>query len=157
FNAGDWVGARAYFEHGLDMSRDAGETWASPWAMVLLGQLDLVQGGDAHGEQRLLEGSAQAIRHGDLQAQRWVQGTLAERDLLCGNPLAAYQRLSPLIDHECPHDVDEYVLLPLLAWAALEMGQDSRAANLIESALAFASANHLVPTTIGALRVRALL
>src|SRR6185312_11384408 len=28
FNAGDWVGARAYFEHGLDMSRDAGETWA---------------------------------------------------------------------------------------------------------------------------------
>lgn len=125
--------------------------------MVLLGQLDVVQGDDACGERRLLEGSAHAKRNGDLQAQRWAQSTLAEHDLLRGDPLAAYQRLAPLIDQEQPRDVDEYVLLPLFAWAALEMAQESRAANLLESALAFAGANHLVPTVISALRVHALL
>ncbi|MGH2505236.1 MAG: hypothetical protein ACRDID_22220, partial [Ktedonobacterales bacterium] len=157
FNAGDWAGARTDFERGLDLSHDAEESWATPWAMVLLGQLDVVQGDDACGERRLLEGSAHAKRNGDLQAQRWAQSTLAEHDLLQGNPLAAYQRLAPLIDQERPRDVDEYVLLPLFAWAALEMAQESRAANLLESALAYAGANHLVPTIISALRVRAML
>lgn len=157
FNAGDWAGARADFERGLDLSRGAEDSWASPWPMVLLGQLDLVQDDDVRGERRLLEANAHAKRSGDLQAQRWVQGTLAERDLLRGDPLAAHQRLAPLIDHERPRDVDEYVLLPLLAWAALEMAQESRAANLIGSAIAYASANHLTPTTISTLRVRALL
>ncbi len=157
FNAGDWVGARADFERGLDLSCDADESWASPWAMVLLGQLDLAQGDEVCGEHRLLEASAHAQRNGDLQAQRWVQGTLAERDLLRGDARAAHRRLAPLIDHERPRDVDEYVLLPLFAWAALEMAQDSRAANLLESALAYAGTNHLAPTTISALRVRALL
>lgn len=157
FNAGDWASARADFERGLDLSRDAGDSWASPWPMVLLGQLDLIQGDDAHGEQRLLEGSAQAKRHGDLQGQRWVQGALAERDLLRGDPLAASQRLAPLINQERPQDVDEYVLLPLLAWAALEMAEESHAAHLLELVLAYADMNQLVPATISALRVRSLL
>lgn len=157
FNAGDWASARADFERGLDLSRDSGESWASPWALVLLGQLDLIQGDDARGEQLLMEGSAHAKRHGDLQAQRWAQGTLAERELLRGDPLAAYQRLVPLIEQERPHDVDEYVLLPLFAWSALEMAQESRAAHLLESALVYADTNQLVPTAISALCVRALL
>lgn len=157
FNAGDWVSARADFERGLDLSRDAGDSWASPWPMVLLGQMDLIQGDEECGKKRLLEASAGAKRHGDLQAQRWIQGTLAERDLLRGDPLAAQLRLAPFIDHERPHDVDEYVLLPLFAWAELEMAQGSRAAHLLELALAYADTNHLIPTTISALRVRALL
>ncbi|HEY7848990.1 MAG TPA: hypothetical protein VIC27_02940, partial [Ktedonobacterales bacterium] len=95
--------------------------------------------------------------NGDLQAQRWIQGTLAERDLLRGEPLTAHQRLAPLIDQERPRDVDEYVLLPLSAWVALEMAQESRAAHLLQSALAYADTNQLAPTTISALRVRALL
>lgn len=157
FNAGDWAAARADFEHGLDLNRDAGASWASPWPLVLLGQLDIVQGDAVCGERRLLQGSALAKRNGDLQAQRWTQGTLAERDLLRGDPLAAYERLVSLIDRERPRDVDEYVLLPVFAWAALEMAQESRAAHLLELALAYAGTNHLVPTIISALRVRALL
>lgn len=157
FNAGDWVGARSDFERGLTLDRDVGESWASPWALVLLGQLDVVQGDEVRGERRLLEGNARAQRNGDLQAQRWVQGTLAERDLLRGNPLTAHRRLAPLINQERPRDVDEYVLLPVLACAALAMGEESRAARLLEWALAYAGVNQLVPTTINALRVRALL
>lgn len=157
FNAGDWAGARADFERGLDLNRSAGESWASPWTMALLGQLELAQGNDVCGERRLLEASAHAKRSGDLQAQRWAQGALAECDLLRRDTLAAHQRLAPLIAYEQPRDVDEYVLLPLFAWAALEMGQDSRAANLLESAITYAGTNHLIPTTITALRVRAML
>lgn len=157
FHAGDWVGARADFERGLDLSRDAGESWASSWTMVMLGQLELAQGDDVFGERRLLEANAHAKHSGDLQAQRWAQGTLAECDLLRGDTSAAQRHLTPLVDQERPRDVDEYVLLPLVAWAALEMAQESRAANLLESAIAYASKNHLIPTTITALRVRAML
>jgi tetratricopeptide (TPR) repeat protein len=157
FHSGDWVTARADFERGLELSRAIGASWASPWSVLLLGQLDLIQGEYTRGEQRLVEALALAERSGDLQALRWAHSTLAERDLLRGVAEAAHRRLTPLVGRASTHGVDEYVLLPLYAWGAIEMGHFSRATDLLESAITYAGANHLIPTLITALRVRATL
>jgi tetratricopeptide (TPR) repeat protein len=157
YHRGDWAEARADFERGLALSRAMGASWASPWSVLLLGQLDLIQGESAWGEQRLMEALALAGDTGDTQALRWAQATLAERDLLRGDAESAHSRLTPLVGHASICGVDEYVLLPLYAWVAIEMGQLSRASDLLQLAIACAEPNHLTPTLITALRVRAML
>jgi tetratricopeptide (TPR) repeat protein/transcriptional regulator with XRE-family HTH domain len=155
FNLGDWVAARRDFAAGLEMMRALGKTWASAWPPLLLGQLDLAQGQWDEGAHHLAEAIALAEATRDLQALRWAHGVLAEWELLRHESRAAYERLLPLTDHPEQREADVCPLLPLLAWAALDLGKTMKAATILAEARARAA--RMRPTLIAAWRVAARL
>jgi tetratricopeptide (TPR) repeat protein len=107
---------------------------------------------------RLLdEAIALAERINELMALRWTQNILAERDLLEGHPGDARARLEPLLDRG--EDPETYVtqLLPMLAWAHLDLGAIEQAEVLLQQALDRARAQRMCPALTEALRVQALL
>src|SRR5262249_15183405 len=90
-------------------------------------------------------------------ALRWTQMTLAERDLLDGYPYEACARLEPLLDRGRYQETDVTRLLPFLAWAYLELGEEPRAQATAHQAIARARAQHMCPALSDGLRVQALL
>jgi tetratricopeptide (TPR) repeat protein len=157
FNMGNWAQARADFEQGFALNGQLGASWASAWPHVLLGQLDLAEGRYSDGDTQLKVAIARAERNHDLQALRWAHGALAEHELLAGDAHAALARVTPLVKRDETDGVDIDVLLPLQAWAYVEVANYSCAADIIETALTHARAARLIPTEIAALRVRSLL
>ena len=94
---------------------------------------------------------------GDLQALRWAATTMAELDILEGRPEAARARLVPLLDRPGLEECDVTTLLPVLAWAQLELGQVDEAAENVEQALRRARPEEMRLVLVEALRVRALI
>ncbi|MGH2389607.1 MAG: hypothetical protein ACRDIE_15510, partial [Chloroflexota bacterium] len=93
---------------------------------------------------------------GDLQALRWASGVMAEVDILEGRPAAARARLLPLLDRPGLKECDVTRLLPLLAWAQLDLGEVDLAADAVGQALARAQPEEMRLVLVEALRVRAL-
>src|SRR5262249_55571939 len=95
----------------------------------------------------------------DLWALRWLQGSLAERDLLAGQPEQARARLTPLLDLATPEGsgLDAKQLLPLLAWAHIELGELRQAQRLLTPLVGETRAAHLRLLLCDALRVQGLL
>ncbi|HEY7848475.1 MAG TPA: tetratricopeptide repeat protein, partial [Ktedonobacterales bacterium] len=157
FNLGDWPEARNCFEQGLALMRQQGPSWASAWPPLLLGQLELAQGHAGMATDLLDEAIGLAERSGDLQALRQAQCALAERELLAGRPAAALAQLAPLGDRASQPESDVRTVLPLLAWAKLELGQVAEAIAIAERAVERARAARMRPALAEALRVRALI
>jgi tetratricopeptide (TPR) repeat protein len=157
YNLGNWTGAREDFTAGYTMMRSLGQTWASAWPPLLLGQLDLAEGRWEPGASRLAEAIALADETRDLQALRWAHASLAEWELLHHQPRAAYERLLPLTDHPEQREADVCQLLPLLAWAAVDLGDEATAAALLADVAARATAVRMRPTLINVARVTARL
>jgi tetratricopeptide (TPR) repeat protein len=67
-----------------------------------------------------------------LQAIQWAQCALAELDLREERPEAALARLEPLLAEP---DVDRGLLLPLLGWTRLEMGNVEQAEREVTEAV----------------------
>lgn len=156
FNLGDWKQARADFEAGLVLMRQLSVSWASAWPPLLLGQLCLAEGQRARAEELLQEAIVLAERNKDLEAQRWAHGMLAERDLLEGSPETALARLEPLMDRPGQREIDVCALLPLFAWAHVELGQMELAEAVAGEAVARASAAGMRPTVASALHAQAM-
>ena len=93
---------------------------------------------------------------GDLNPLRSAMATLAELDLLEGRPDAALARLVPLLDRPVMEELGVTPLLPLLAWAHVEMGDAARAEAVVAWSIARAAAQHDRITLVEALRVRAM-
>jgi tetratricopeptide (TPR) repeat protein len=146
FNRGAWREARADFEAGLAMSRQIGASWASAWPPLLLGRLCLAEGDQVRAQALLEEACTLSEHNQDLEAQRWAQGALAERDVLAGAPERALARLQPLLDRPGQQEIDVCALLPTLARAWCAVGQLERASAVATSALARARAADLQPT-----------
>jgi tetratricopeptide (TPR) repeat protein len=157
FNVGDWRTARQAFEEGLSIMRPFGTTWASAWPPLLLGRLELAEGEQAMGEAHLSEAIELARQSDDLQALRWAHAALAERDLLYAAPDAARDRLLPLMDRPNQQESDVTPLLPLVAWAYLDLDDLMRAESFLHEAVARATAAGMRPTLVQAWRIRALL
>jgi tetratricopeptide (TPR) repeat protein len=157
FNLGDWQRARADFETGLALMRPLGANWASAWPPLLLGRLDLAQGHGQAAASEMAEAIMLAERSQDLQALRWAHAALAEQELLEGSPATARERLSPLLDRPGQQESDVCALLPLLAWARLDLGEVAQAEALMEQAIVRAQAGRLRPALVSAWQVSALL
>jgi ATP/maltotriose-dependent transcriptional regulator MalT len=86
-----------------------------------------------------------------------VQGLLAEYDILAGRPETACARLLPLLDRWGveEHNVTTSVL-PVLAWAYLELGDMKEARRLITDAIRRARAGKYRLYLVDGLRVQAL-
>jgi tetratricopeptide (TPR) repeat protein len=125
-----------------------------------LGRLRLAQGDWEEGSRYLEESSTIFERWGWGQrfALRAAQSLLAERDILVGHPDVARGRLVPLLDRD---GVEEHLVttsvLPVLAWAYLELGDMDRGAQLVADAIRRARAQNYRLGLAEALRVQAML
>jgi tetratricopeptide (TPR) repeat protein/transcriptional regulator with XRE-family HTH domain len=156
FAAGDWTRAHDDYTHAQELQRQLGMSWVSAYIALGVGQLQMARGELAPGTDQLETGVALAEQVGDLQALRWAQTVLAERDLLAGKAEAAHARLVPLLDRPGEQEGVVTYLLPYLAWASLDLGRDEEAAEQLQECLTRATGEHIRLAQVEALRVRAL-
>ncbi len=156
FFTGEWGQARRHMERAMILSRQIGPSWTSPYPLLDLGRLCLAEGAWDEAARHLDEGIAMAGRSGDLQALRSGQSVLAERDLLAGRPEAARARLAALLDRSGLEEQDVTFLLPLLAWAHLELGDVATAEEVVTQATRRARAARNCVALVDALHVQAL-
>jgi tetratricopeptide (TPR) repeat protein len=156
FLLGDWTRARADFERAAGLV---------PWGAVAiyphgsLGLLSLCEGDEGAASAQFTEALAVAERHHDLWALRWLQGALAERDLLAGQPELAHVRLASLLDQSTLEvsGLDTKQLVPLLAWAYIEQQELRQAEHLLTRLVTETRAAQLHQVLCDALRVQGLL
>ena len=153
---GDWPAAKADLERALALSEQVGLHWAAAYPPLGMGMLLLAMGEEAPGLRHIETARARAERTGDRQVLRWVAVTLAERELLRGEPEAALRRLTPLLDRAGQQEGLVTVLLPFVAWAHLELGDLDTAREIADEARQRAAWQVVRPALVDALRVRAL-
>src|SRR5207248_10739603 len=107
----------------------------APFPLLILGGLRLAEGQWDEASRYLEEGLSLAEHSQDGEALHVAQRLLAERDLLQGRPHAALARLSPLLDHPSTAELERTPLLPLVAWAHLELGEDAAAAEVVTTGI----------------------
>jgi tetratricopeptide (TPR) repeat protein len=156
FALGEWQRARPDFERAATLVGSTGQFWYATYPPHGLGLLCLAEGRQEEAAHYLTEALRLAQRNHDLQALCWVQGPLAEWDLLASRPEAARGRLAPLLD--APGLMVSYSResLALLAWAYLELGEVDQAQALLARVLRTARQARMGPTLVQALRVQAL-
>ena len=155
FYRGDWMGARAHLRRAEAVGR-ATPSWCAPYPLMGLGQLSLAEGAWEAATGYLEESLIPAEAAGDVQALRYAQSLLAERDLLDGRPEAVITRLSPLLDRPGLEEVSVTEILPLLAWARLELGDHDAAWEIVQQSVARARARRYRLILVDALRVQGL-
>ncbi|HEX9135176.1 MAG TPA: AAA family ATPase [Ktedonobacteraceae bacterium] len=156
FALGEWKRARPDFERAATFVGSTGQFWYATYPPHGLGLLCLAEGREEEAAHYLKEALTLAQRNHDMQALCWVQGALAEWDLLAGRPEAARGRLAPLL--EAPGLMVSYSreALALLAWTYLELGEADQAHALLAQVLSTARQSQMGPTLVQALRVQAL-
>jgi len=156
FALGEWQRARADFERATTVVDSTGQFWYATYPPHGLGLLCLAEGRQEEAAEYLTLALTLAERNHDLQALCWVQGALAEWDLLSGRPEAARGRLVPLLD--APGLIVSYSResLALLPWAYLELGEVGQAQALLAQVISTARQAQMGPTLVQALRVQAL-
>jgi hypothetical protein len=118
------------------------------------GQLALAEG-QAQGQRLLEEALTLAQKCGDnREVQRGVQAALAGRDLLQRRRASASVRLEPLLDRAADPELGAALLLSLLAWAAVDLEEDSQAADLLARSFKHAG-QHQRPVEVEAYRIQA--
>jgi predicted ATPase/DNA-binding XRE family transcriptional regulator len=157
YEVGEWDQAREDFERAITRIRQFDTSFRSPGPALALGALCLCEGrwGDAStyfAEAMALVGDTPS--HEVLRVAQWSQ---AERDLVQGHPELACARLEPLLDRPGQQEIDVTTLLPLLAWAYLDLGDEERAEALVTATMARAAAADMQRTRTNGLRVQALL
>jgi tetratricopeptide (TPR) repeat protein len=157
FSEGAWAFTRNCLERSADILRQIGTSRTSAWPPLALGQLCLAEGKWDEASHFLDEAIALAQRRPDREALRHAQSILAERDLLAGKATAARDRLVPLLDHPGEEEAKVAPLLPLLAWAHVELGDEETAGRELAEASVRATPQGMRPVLADAWRVRAIL
>jgi tetratricopeptide (TPR) repeat protein len=132
FLMGDWSRARTELEQAVVLARQTGDSLCYVQAAVYLGEYYLAAG---HWDEatRYLGGALAAGEHGALGGRtRQAHGLLAEHDLYVGRPEAARDRLLPL---QAAENTFAPWIRTQLAWAYLEVGEASLAAEMVARAI----------------------
>lgn len=157
FECGQWQEARMDYERAVELIRPMKGAWGTVYCLLGLGRLYLAEGQWAAAAAVLEEGLALAERRNNREALRLAQEILAERDLIAERPQEAWTRLQGVWD-PTDHQVRAVVqVLPLLAWAALEVGAASEAEALLTQATTLATRQGYQLALIEVRRVQALL
>ena len=154
--AGDWQSAHADLDLATASSRQVALSWYSPYPLIFAARLALAEGDSAGATAAVREALAMVEGGEDLQALRWAATTMAEIAILEDHPEAAMAHLLPLLARPGLQECDVTVLLPVLAWAQLELDQREAAAGTVEQALARARPEAMRLVLVEALRVQAL-
>src|SRR5262249_52654403 len=146
---GDWTQARASLERATATTRG----FEPP---LYLGVLCLVEGQSEMAAAYMAESLAMAERQHDMLMLRPTHRILAERDLLTGCAEAACARLEPLLDRPGMQEPQTQYVLPQLAWAYLELGDEQRAEAVAAESRARAVADRHHLFLVDALCVQAM-
>ena len=155
--SGDWTSARADLDQATAVGSQADLAWFSAYLPIFLARLSLAEGAWDAAAAQAQDALALSEGSGDLQGLRWASGVLAELDILKGRAEAARARLVPLLDRPGLEECDVTSLLPVLAWAHLELGQVDEAAETVEHSLRRARPEAMRLVLVEALRVQALI
>ncbi|HEV2238487.1 MAG TPA: hypothetical protein VGR57_17650, partial [Ktedonobacterales bacterium] len=154
---GRWDEARADGERAAALLDQIGPSLTRLYPLLILGRLDLSQGQVETARAHLREAITLAERSGNIYGLRAAHSTLAELDLLEGDPAAARARLETLLDRPGLQEGDVIALLILLAWACVDLGDEQQAADFLAQSEARAAPERMRATLVDTLRVRALL
>jgi tetratricopeptide (TPR) repeat protein len=136
--SGNWRHARECAARAAAITREIdqfGTLWVSCFPFIALGLLDVAEGHDAEGTQRLEQAIVLARSTGNTQALRWAAWPLSERELLAGHASVAYARIRPLLAQPCFQD-EVASLLPLKAWAELALGKEEQVGATLAASVA---------------------
>jgi tetratricopeptide (TPR) repeat protein len=154
---GDWQRAHADLDQAETASRQVDRSWHSSYPPIFRAFLSLAEDDRPPATASVQEALTLAEESGDLQALRWASAVMAEIDIVEGRPEAARARLLPLLDRPGLEECDVTTLLPVLAWAQLELGEVDPAAATVEQALARARPEEMRLALVELLRVQALI
>ena len=156
FVLGAWGRAQRDFERASSIVRPLGVYWIAALPPFALGELSLVEGKWETASRSLEESLAMAERSSDSETLRMAQAVLAERDLLEGRPEAARARLDQHLDRPGQREAGVTALLPLLAWAYLDLGNQVQAQTVVSQAIVRAEEEPNRLALVDALRAQAL-
>ena len=157
FERGQWREAHMDYERAVGLIQPMKGAWGTVYGLLGLGRLYLAEGQWATAAAVLEEGLALAEGRNNREALRLAQEILAERDLMSERPQEAWTRLQGVWD-PTDHQVRAVVqVLPLLAWAALEVGAASEAEALLTQATTLATRQGYQLALVEVRRVQALL
>jgi tetratricopeptide (TPR) repeat protein/transcriptional regulator with XRE-family HTH domain len=157
FFVGDWRQALQDYEEAVTLNRRIEASWRSPWPLLDLGRLCLYEGRWEDACQYLQESLRMSRSDTDLNLLREVHCVLAEHDLLSGHPEAARARLTPLLERPGMMERQVTRLLPILAWAQLEMGDLKDAAATVTQGISRARRERTPILLVDALRIHAVI
>ena len=151
---GDWQRAHADLNRADQIAQEMGVNALSAAVPVTRGRLYLAEGRPNDAARVIAEG----LTFGEPDAQTLcdAQSALAERELLSGRPAEARDRLAPLVEQASLDGPDLVALLPLLAWATLELGDAERAASISAEAIQLMRAMGMRVALPNALRIQAM-
>jgi len=135
FFLGDWTRARADYERAVALIREVSDSRGTSYPPAKLACLALSQGRLDEAMRYNEAALDAATRKQDAQSLRYIHITLAEYELLDGRPEAARARLLPLLDAPGEEKASGIKLLPLLAWAHLEIGDVAESQAVLEHCL----------------------
>jgi tetratricopeptide (TPR) repeat protein len=158
YQRGDWVAARSWFEQVQRYYGPTTRVAIRAYAPYGRGLIRAVTGELEEGVRCLQEaisicedGGLPFIRH---RAER----DMAEVELVQGQAVEACARLKPIVQAPgCEQYNDITPLLPLLAWACLELGDESQAEELLARAAPQAEAQRHNLALLDVSRIRGLL
>jgi tetratricopeptide (TPR) repeat protein len=161
FYLGDWALARSHAERAVELARSASSGLTASYFQYAdvfrrLGMIRAVMGEWEDALPCLEESIALAEGVPYPEAVRSGQGVLAEQELLQGKADVALERLEPLIERSDPEELGVVRLLPYLAWAYLEMGNDARAEEVVLEGIERARAQGHRLALVELLRVRGM-
>jgi tetratricopeptide (TPR) repeat protein/transcriptional regulator with XRE-family HTH domain len=156
FYMGAWDAAHDYHERAVALMSQLDKSLISAYPFGGLGLLLLSKGQREMGIAYLSELAASGERSADLGVLRYARCALAEYELLDGHPEHVVTTLTPLLDQAEDEETDVTKLLPLLAWAYIQLGDDITAAPFAEQSLTRATAQNLRRLQPDALRAKAL-
>jgi tetratricopeptide (TPR) repeat protein len=128
---GEWERAGEQLARAREIAAARGTAgWIAPWLPWQLGELALREG-DWEGASQQLGRAAELARGANPEILERAEAALAELAILEGRAELARQRLQPLLEEA---GANLPFLLPVLAWAYLELGETKRALELAEQA-----------------------
>jgi adenylate cyclase len=152
FPLGEWAAARAYVERAATVAESIGSSWFAAYPPLQLGQLALLEGDWEQARRKLEESLALSQAHHGLEGMVYAQAVLAELDLLQGRAQDALRRLEPLLQE----DMQRGTILPPLGWSYLEVGDIAQAEQVVQEAVAEATAQQTRLFLVEALRVQGM-
>jgi tetratricopeptide (TPR) repeat protein len=158
YQRGDWAATRTWFEQAQRYYGHSTRVVVRSYVPYGQGLIQVVTGDIEKGLQSLREAILQTEDVGFLFLLHRAQRDMAEVELVRGQAREARMRLQPITESPgCEQYNDITPMLPLLAWACIELGDGSQAEALLERALLQAEAQHHILAVLDILRVRALL
>jgi transcriptional regulator with XRE-family HTH domain/tetratricopeptide (TPR) repeat protein len=153
---GDWQQAKEIGAGSMRAFQGLSASYLSAYPLLGFGWLSMVEGDYDTADVLLAQAADLAEHSGGLQVLRFLKALLSERDLLAGQPAAARARLDPLFNGPPLQERTRVELNVLRAWAALQLGDDADADDLITDSVLSAHAHEMTLVLPDALRIQAL-